>query len=391
LNTKLPFLKVLFLSAILLTVMLTGCVEEEQKPEEEILPPEVELDQPSIIPDWKDGEYHDYYASVQMLNDFNEKYPELTNVFSIGESVLGKDIWCIRITNEKNSDDKLSCLIDGCIHGHEWEAGDACLYLAEYLLINFDNNETITTILNTTEVYLIPLVNPDGRQIEKLHYQGNDNGVDLNRNFDVFFGRLRGRCLRLGKLFGRIKIPVIKIPPNNPPKWWRNCGRYAFSEPESQALRDFMKSLNYHDFSFYVNCHTALHNIITPIPWAKTILRPPFKITQQEKNLFDYVKDWVEVNTEYEADRREDNKVGGCAMDWCFKEFRIPSFIFEILSLDYESFRTGEIRHDHLVHWMKTTIPVFMYLLVNIDNLRKWRTPDIQPSLPEGVPPVPLQ
>ncbi|UCD13609.1 MAG: hypothetical protein JSW60_08645, partial [Thermoplasmatales archaeon] len=82
-NKKLSYLKVLFLSAILLIVMLTGCVEEEQKPEEKILSPEIELDQPSILPDWKDGEYHDYYASVQMLNDFNEKYPELTNVFSI--------------------------------------------------------------------------------------------------------------------------------------------------------------------------------------------------------------------------------------------------------------------------------------------------------------------
>jgi hypothetical protein len=36
---------------------------------------------------------------------------------------------------------------------------------------------------------------------------------------------------------------------------------------------------------------------------------------------------------------------------------------------------------------MKTTLPVFMYLLVNIDNLHQWRTPDIQPSLPESVPP----
>jgi hypothetical protein len=88
---------------------------------------------------------------------------------------------------------------------------------------------------------------------------------------------------------------------------------------------------------------------------------------------------------------REDNKIGGCAMDWCYKEFRIPSFIFEILSLDYESFRTGEIKHDHLVHWVKTTLPFFMYLLVNIDNLRQWKTPDIQPPLPNGVPPEPLK
>jgi hypothetical protein len=31
-----------------------------------------------------------------------------------------------------------------------------------------------------------------------------------------------------------------------------------------------------------------------------------------------------------------------------------------------------------------------MYLLVNIDNLREWRTPDNQPPLPKGVPPEPL-
>jgi hypothetical protein len=40
---------------------------------------------------------------------------------------------------------------------------------------------------------------------------------------------------------------------------------------------------------------------------------------------------------------------------------------------------------------MNTTLPVFMYLLVNIDNLHNWETPDIQPPLPEGVPPEPLQ
>ncbi|GAG87506.1 unnamed protein product, partial [marine sediment metagenome] len=102
------------------------------------------------------------------------------NVFSIGESVLGRDIWCIRITNEKNNQAKLSCLIDGCIHGSEWEAGEACLYLAEYLLINFDKNETITNILNSSEIYIVPLVNPDGRQID---YRFNDNGIDLLKFF----------------------------------------------------------------------------------------------------------------------------------------------------------------------------------------------------------------
>jgi len=376
---------VIFLSFILVSVSLTGCIQEEQESELEDVQPEVQLNQPSILPDWKDGEYHDYYSTTQMLNDFNDDFPDLVNVFSIGESVLGKDIWCIRLTNEKNKEIKSSCLIDGCIHGHEWEAGEACLYLAEYLLINFDTNATINHILNTSEVYIVPLVNPDGRQNDEI-WLGNDNGVDCNRNFDIYFGKLRARCLRIGKLFGRIKIPFIKIPHNDPTKWWRNCGRYAFSEPESQALRDLMKSLNYQDFSFYVNCHTALHCIIAS--WVT--FKPPFEMTQPERKIIDYVYDWVEENTEYEAFRTDGEKTGGLAIDWCYKEFRVPSFAFEILSLDYEIFRTGEKKHDHLVHWMKTTLPFFMYLLVNVDNLRQWQTPDIQPLLPKGVPPEPL-
>jgi predicted deacylase len=389
-NKKISKLIALFLCCILLVVTFSGCIEKEQKSEEskEASLPAVKLDQPSILPDWKDGEYHDYYETTDMLSDFKVKYPDLVNVFSIGKSILGKDIWCIRITNEKNNQAKLSCLIDGCLHGHEWEGGETCLYLSEYLLINFDANETITHILNSSEVYLIPLVNPDGRQDDNLY---NDNGINLNRNFDVDFGRIIGGVIPLGKLFGRIKIPYIDTSRLN--KWfpsfpWRlhNCGRRPFSEPETQAVRDFMRELENNDFSFYLDCHTAWHSF----GGGWDVFKPPFEMSKQEQYIYDYATEWVVENTEYEKYKNLLSYTSGGASDWVFKEFRIPSFSIEILSLDYDAYAGGG-KHDHLVHWMNTALPVFMYLLVNIENLHNWETPDIQPSLPEGVPPPPLK
>jgi len=288
---------VIFLSFILLLVSLTGCIQEEQGSDLEDVTPENQLDQPSILPEWKDGEYHDYYETMDTLNEFQIKYPDLVNVFSIGNSVLGKELWCIRITNEKNNNEKLSSLIDGCIHGCEWEAGESCLYLAEYLLINFNKNETVTNILNSSEVYIVPLVNPDGRQVDDRF---NANGIDLNRNFDIDFGRIRGGSIPVGKLFGRIKIPyrmfplLHKLVPNFP-SYLTNSGRRPFSEPETQAIRAFAEIIDSPLFSFYLTCHTAGHCIIGP--WGA--FKPPFEIPQNELFVLRSVEEWIDQNTEY--------------------------------------------------------------------------------------------
>jgi len=376
---------VLITCFVLLTLSFAGCIEEKDNSKEKTENLSVEktqLDNSSILPNWNDGEYHDYQTTSQMLSDFNKEYPNLVYLFTIGKSVLGRDIWCIRVTNENSKSNKYTCLIDGAMHGYEWEGGEACLYLVEYLLINFGKNNTISNILNTTEVYIVPMLNPDGRE-QDIRF--NDNGVDLNRNWDVYFGKLKGHCVRLGKLFGIFRIGVIKIPRNDPFKWYWNCGRYAFSEPESKALKGLMEQLNYNDFSFYVNTHTALHVLVTP--WIS--YKPPFEMSTKEKSLYGDVVEWVVENTEYEAFISEGFETGGNAMDWCFKEFRVPSFNYEIYAEKYDPC-LGSGAHVDLVHWMKTSLPFYMYLLVNVENLHNWETPDIQPLLPEGVPPKSL-
>ena len=385
---------VLVLICLLLLPVFSGCLESNKnEPSIEVTENHIERDAPSLLPEWTDGVYHDYDMTTNLLVNFEQNYPNLVEVFSIGKSVLDQEIWCICITNEENNQAKYSCLIDGCIHGCEWEAGEACLYLSEYLLINFDLNATVTEILNTTEIYIVPLLNPDGRQQDDRF---NANGIDLNRNFDVDFGRIRGGCIPLGKILNRIKIQYIKtrllnrLLPNFP-LYLTNCGRRSFSEPESQALRDLSQELT--DFSFYVNCHTTAHCILGP--WGA--FKPPFEMTSHEIDIYTTIEEWITTHTEYTSYRSGDRikfqgrevYFSGTSTDWFFKAYHIPSITFEILSEDYEMYM-GQGKHDHLVHWMKTTLPVFLYLLVNIEHLHAWKLPTVDVSLPEDVPPEPL-
>lgn len=366
---------------VLLLLPLTGCLEQsEEKSFDEVDLSKVQFDKEVILPDWQDEEYHDYQATTQKLKDLNKDYPFLVNVFSIGKSVLDRDILCIRITNEKNTKQKYSCVIDGCIHGNEWEAGELCLYLADYLLVNFGENKTITEMLNNSEVYIIPLLNPDGRENDERY---NENGIDLNRNFDVHFGRWKGKSFRLGKIFGFIKIPMINLPRKG---IYTNCGRKAFSEPETAALRDFMKSLESNKLSFYVNCHTAVHAVVSLI---NIDYKPEFIVSENEKKVLNTALSWIDENTEYDTCYVDNYSFAGAGFvhHWVFKEFRVPSFCFELLSKDYEPGYKGGGPHDNLVHWMKVSLPVLMYFLANIKDLNEWKIPDSNPYLPDGVPP----
>jgi hypothetical protein len=151
-------------------------------------------------------------------------------------------------------------------------------------------------------------------------------------------------------------------------------------------LRDFIKSLD--RYSFYFDCHTATHFFGAP---GNITYKPEFTITDNERKILNYAIDWVNKSTEYETIHGEEFRYSGigCAMDWVYSEYGIPSFCLELLNIkSWIGLKPGI--HDHLVHWMKTGLLVFMYLTMNIENLYHWETPDIQPPLPDGIPPPPI-
>ena len=96
---------ILFCVCLLSSGIFSGCLSKDNETDD--LATNIMLEQAAILPDWHDGSYHDYGATTQMLNDLNYKFHDLVEVLYIGKSVLGRDIWCIKINNKNTNNDHL--------------------------------------------------------------------------------------------------------------------------------------------------------------------------------------------------------------------------------------------------------------------------------------------
>jgi murein tripeptide amidase MpaA len=117
-------------------------------------------------------------------------------------------------------------LIDGTQHAREWISSMVTTCVADRLVRDYDRDPAIRAFVDATDLWVVPVVNPDGYQYSwstDRYWRKNRrdrHGVDLNRNFSVAWG---------GAGSSR----------NERAENYR--GAYAFSEPESAALRDLVK------------------------------------------------------------------------------------------------------------------------------------------------------
>lgn len=130
------------------------------------------------------GQYHDYAEVTSALQDFASAYPSLTRLVSLGESVQGRDLWAILITDNPLVDEiEPEFKYVSTMHGNEPVGTEMCLYFIDHLLSNYGGDSTITNLVNNTAIWILPLMNPDGLEDGTRE---NANGFDLNRSFPDF-------------------------------------------------------------------------------------------------------------------------------------------------------------------------------------------------------------
>ncbi|EFN82672.1 Carboxypeptidase D [Harpegnathos saltator] len=150
--------------------------------------------------------YTHYDELQQLLHSLADKYPHLARVFSIGKSVEGRDLLVLEISENVNHRSPGEPMVKyvANMHGDEAVGRQLLIILGQYLLNEYGKDERISQLVNRTDIYLMPSMNPDGfeKSVEgkcesKEDYSGRENAnhVDLNRDFPDQFAR-RGQLRR---------------------------------------------------------------------------------------------------------------------------------------------------------------------------------------------------
>jgi len=171
------------------------------------------------------GEYHDYDELTTELQSLASTYPNICRLHDIGTSIQGRTIWALEITDNPDLDEmEPEVRLIGCHHGNEDISVEVPLDICHYLLENYGVIPAVTDLVNNREIWLIPMMNPDGLMAGT---RSNAAGVDLNRDY--------GYMREFGDLSG------------------------AYSQPETKAIRNnaldhnFCFSLTYHSGAEYIN------------------------------------------------------------------------------------------------------------------------------------------
>lgn len=139
----------------------------------------------------------DGYPSYSEIGDILaaavESHPEIARLVSLGQSVQGREIWAIQISDHPEvEEDEPEFAYISTIHGDELVGTVMCLNFLDILLDGYASDPAITAWIDDTALWLVPLMNPDGYEIG---IRWNANNLDLNRIFPEYPGDFEGTLL----------------------------------------------------------------------------------------------------------------------------------------------------------------------------------------------------
>jgi hypothetical protein len=118
------------------------------------------------------------------LEGWATQYPGLCRTVEIGFSVQGRSLLALRVCGQPSALGRLPQVkLIGGIHGNEPVSTDLLMRLLRHLLEGYGQDPGITAVVDATDLWVLPLMNPDGYEATGGRTRENASGVDLNRDF----------------------------------------------------------------------------------------------------------------------------------------------------------------------------------------------------------------
>jgi carboxypeptidase T len=275
------------------------------------------------------------YRSVERLEEdlqgWADSYPALTELTDIGNSWekatpggnAGYDLWMVRLTNEAIPGPKPRFFLMANIHGREVATAESAMDLIRYLLREYGRNSDATWLLDSREIYVVPMVNPDGHKKSEagLSWRKNTNntngcnnpsawGTDLNRNYDTNFG---------GPGSG------------NTPCSGTYHGPSAESEPETRAIADTMRVLfpTRQDASgVMITLHSFAEYVVWP--WGNGYNTDFGLLPEDKPGLEALGHKFASINGYLSIMGDDWYPAAGATEDWSYEELDLAGYTFEI-------------------------------------------------------------
>ncbi|MBI1859749.1 MAG: zinc carboxypeptidase [Deltaproteobacteria bacterium] len=296
-----------------------------------------------------DKEYHTYAQTNDELDALVKEFPGLVQKVTIGKSLEGRAMNGVRISSSSLQDSLPTAIFVGCHHAREHLSVEVPLRLARHLAANYSKDGRIKGLLDSREVWIVPMVNPDGAEYDistgsykwwRKNRKNNGNstyGVDLNRNYGAYWGGEGS---------------------SGSPSSDTYRGTSAFSEPETQAVRDFVRARKH--ATVLLTFHTFSELILWP--WG---YRDESISDEKDRNVFETMGKKMATWNHYTPEKSSELYLtSGDTTDWAYDELKIFAFTFELSpsSLGGGGFYPGASVIDPVV---KDNIEPALYLIEN--------------------------
>jgi hypothetical protein len=268
--------------------------------------------------------YRNYTQIKDALLTIERQHSDICRLFDVGDSwektqgTADRDILAVKISdNVLVDEDEPEVLVMALHHAREWSTSELVLELINNITSSYGNDSRISWLVDNREIWVIPIVNPDGldyslsvddmwRKNRRLNYDGT-YGVDLNRNYP---GSMNNDSAGEWGGAGASHVTTDET----------YCGEAPFSEPETQAVRDLVQQ---RDFEIALDFHSYGDWVMWP--WGYTT-----NLTPDNADLVRIGTQLAAVNGYTAAQSVDMYPTTGDSLDWLYGGPWVYPFLFEV-------------------------------------------------------------